>query len=90
LYNTKKIARLILNCDGISVSVVKVVDFKQLAPQRCGFESHLDIWILACEEAIQVAYGPSVVLLGCPFVPEIFHGGALGVFLHQSSGKVAT
>jgi hypothetical protein len=30
--------------------------------------------ILSCEEAIQLAYGTSVFLLRCPFVPEIMHG----------------
>jgi hypothetical protein len=35
------------------------------------------------EEAIQKAYGTSVVLLGCPFRPEIMHGRAPEVFLHQ-------
>jgi hypothetical protein len=30
----------------------------------------------SCEEAIQLAYGTSVVLLRCPFVPEIMHGRA--------------
>jgi hypothetical protein len=63
--------------------VVKVVDFKPLAPNRCGFESRQGLWILSCEEAIQLAYGTSVVLLRCPFVPEIMHGGAFEVFLHQ-------
>jgi hypothetical protein len=33
-------------------------------------------WILSCEEAIQLAYRISVVLLGCSFVPEIMHGRA--------------
>jgi hypothetical protein len=63
--------------------VVKVVDFKPLAPHRCGFESRQGFWILSCEEAIQLAYGTSVVLLKCPFVPEIMHGRAPEVFLHQ-------
>jgi hypothetical protein len=54
--------------------VVKVVDFKPLAPHRCGFESRQGLWILSCEEAIQLAYGTSVVLLRCLFVPEIMHG----------------
>jgi hypothetical protein len=35
-------------------------------------------------EAIQLAYGKSVVLLRYPFVSEIVHGGAPEVFLHQS------
>jgi hypothetical protein len=54
-----------------------------LAPHRCGFESRQGLWILSCEEAIQLAYGTSVVLLRCPFVPEIMHGKAPEVFLHQ-------
>jgi hypothetical protein len=63
--------------------MVKVVDFKPLAPHRCGFESRQGLWILSCEEAIQLAYGTSVVLLRCLFVPEIMHGRAPEVFLHQ-------
>jgi hypothetical protein len=63
--------------------VVKVVDFKPLAPYRCGFESRQGLWILSCEEVIQLAYGTSVVLLKYPFVPEIMHRGAPEVFLHQ-------
>jgi hypothetical protein len=51
--------------------VVKEVDFKPLAPQCCGFESRQGIWILSYEEAIQLAYGMTVVQLRCPFVPEI-------------------
>jgi hypothetical protein len=35
------------------------------------------------EEAIQLAYGMSVVLLRCPFVPEILNGRASEVFFHQ-------
>jgi hypothetical protein len=31
--------------------VVKVVDFKPLAPHRCGFESRQGLLILSCEEA---------------------------------------
>jgi hypothetical protein len=47
--------------------------------------SNLDrkIWILSCEEAIQLAYEMSVVLLRCPIVPEIMHGRAPEVFLQQ-------
>jgi hypothetical protein len=60
--------------------VVKVVDFKPLAPHRCGFESRQG---LSGEEAIQLAYGTSVFLLRCPFVPEIMYRRAPEVFLHQ-------
>jgi hypothetical protein len=63
--------------------VVKVVDFKPLAPHRCGFESQQGLWILSCEEAIQLPYGTSGVLLRCPFVPEIMHRRAPEFFLHQ-------
>jgi hypothetical protein len=63
--------------------VAKVVDFKPLALHRCGFKSRQGLLILSCEEAIQLAYGTSVVLLRCPFVPEIMHGRAPEVFLHQ-------
>jgi hypothetical protein len=68
---------------GVRGQVVKVVDFKPLAPHLCGFESRQGLWILSCEEAIQLAYGTSVVLLRYPFVPEIMHGRAPEVFLHQ-------
>jgi hypothetical protein len=64
--------------------VVKVVDFKPLAPHLCGFvRIPTGTWILSCEEAIQLAYGTSVVLLRYPFVPEIMHGRAPEVFLHR-------
>jgi hypothetical protein len=68
---------------GVRGRDVKVVDFKPLAPHRCGFESRQGLWILSCVEAIQLAYGTSVVLLRCPFVPEIMHGRAPEVFLHH-------
>jgi hypothetical protein len=55
---------------GVRGRVVNVVDFKQLAPHRCGFESRQGLCILSCEEAIKLAYGTSVVLIRCSFVPE--------------------
>jgi hypothetical protein len=67
--------------------VVKVIDFKPLAPHRCGFESLKGLWILSCEEAIQLAYRTSVVLLRCRFVPEIMQGRAPEVFLHQKKAN---
>jgi hypothetical protein len=63
--------------------VVKVDDFKPLASHHCGFESRKGLWILSCEEAIKLFYRTAVVLLRCPFVPEIMHGRAFEVFLHQ-------
>jgi hypothetical protein len=53
---------------GVRDRVVKVIDFKPLASHCCGFESRQGLWILSCEEAIQLAYGTSV--------PEIIHGRA--------------
>jgi hypothetical protein len=41
---------------GVRGRVVKVVDFKPLAPHHCGFESQQGLWILSYEEAIQLAY----------------------------------
>jgi hypothetical protein len=46
---------------------------KRNSPQCCGFKSRQRLWILSCEEAIQVAYGMSVVLLRPLFMPEIRH-----------------
>ena len=63
--------------------VVRIVDFELLAPFQCGFESSQGLRILSCEEAIQLAYGMSVVLLKYPLVPEIMHRGAPDVFLHK-------
>jgi hypothetical protein len=68
---------------GVRGQVVKVVDFKPLAPHCCGFESQKGLWILSWEEAIKLAYGTSVVLLRCLFMPEIMQGRAPEVFLHQ-------
>jgi hypothetical protein len=71
------------NIWGVHGRVVKVVDFKPFAPHLCGFESRQGLSILLCDEAIQLSYGMSVVLLRCPFMPEIMHGRAPEVFLHQ-------
>jgi hypothetical protein len=68
---------------GVRGRMVKIVDFKQLAPHRCGFESRKGLWILSCEEALPLAYGTSMVLLRWPFVPLIMHRRAPEVFLHQ-------
>jgi hypothetical protein len=68
---------------GVHGLMVKVVDFKPLAPHLYRFETGQGLWILTCEEAIQLAYGTSVVLLRCLFMPEIMHRRAPEVFLHQ-------
>jgi hypothetical protein len=63
--------------------VVYIVDFKPLAPLRCGLESRQGIWILSCEEDIQLAYGTSVVLLRFLIMPEKMQGRDPEVFLNQ-------
>jgi hypothetical protein len=45
--------------------------------------------ILSCEEAFQLAFGTSMVLLRCLFVPEIMREEAPEVFLHQLRWNVA-
>jgi hypothetical protein len=68
---------------GVCGRVVKVFVFKPLAPHGCEFESRQGLWILSCEEAIQLGYGTLVVLLRFPFMPEIMYGRAPEVFLYQ-------
>ena len=58
----------------VRVRVVKVFDFESLANHLCGFKSRHGIRILSCQEAIQLAYGTSVLLLRCPLVPGIIQG----------------
>jgi hypothetical protein len=60
-----------------------VTSILYINPHRCGFESWQEHWILLCEEAIQLAYGTSVILLRSPFAPEIMHGMVQEVFLQQ-------
>jgi hypothetical protein len=54
--------------------VVKVVDFKPLAPHLCGFDRDFGFFLVR---------KISVVLLRRPFVPKTVHRRALEVFLHQ-------
>jgi hypothetical protein len=65
-------------------------DFKSLAPHHCGFKTQQGVWILSYEEAIQLAYRKLVVLLRCPFVPEIINGKAPEVILNQLSQMTYT
>ena len=53
--------------------VIRAVDLKSLAPHRCGFESCQGLLILSYEDAIQLLYVTSVVLLRCPLGPEMKH-----------------
>ena len=52
--------------------VVRVADFKSLAPHRCCVGSILGQCSqnLSCQEAIKLAYGRSVVLPRCTLVHE--------------------
>jgi hypothetical protein len=67
---------------GVCGRVVKVIDFKPLASHLCVFKSQGQ-GLLSCEEAIQLAYVTSLALLRFSSVPDIMHGGAPEVFLHQ-------
>jgi hypothetical protein len=51
------------------------IDFKPLAPHCLGLESRQRLLILSCEEAIQLAYGTSVILPRCPLMSEIIQEG---------------
>ena len=86
LYNLYASSLYNINCNTIMDvrgRVVRVIDLESLAPHHSGFKSRQELWILSCEEAIQLAYRMSVVLLSCLHMPEIMHGGALEVFVHQ-------
>ena len=53
-----------------------VDDLESLAIHHCGFESRQGLlYFFSCEEAIQLAYGKSVILHKCPLGLEIMHGG---------------
>jgi hypothetical protein len=47
-----------------------------------GWKLVRDFGFFDVRKAIKLAYGTSVVLR-CLFVPEVMHGGAQEVFLHQ-------
>ena len=49
-----------------------------------GFKSRLELWILSCEETIQLCYGTSVVLHRRSLVLEGKDDGAPEVFFNQS------
>jgi hypothetical protein len=66
----------------VRLRMVKVIGWQLHAPHRCDFESSRSR-NLSCEEAVQVAYGRSVVLPSFPPVPETMPVGAPGVFLHK-------
>jgi hypothetical protein len=48
-----------------------------------GLNPYRDFGFFHVRKLIKLAYGTSVVLLKCLFIPEIMHGRAPGVFLHQ-------
>jgi hypothetical protein len=65
------------------VDTCTIISVDPFAPHHCGFEYQQGLWILSCEEAIKLAYRMLVVVLGCPFVPEIMHRMTPEVFFHQ-------
>ena len=66
---------------GICGRVVRVVDLESLSGAVCS-NSTRDLGFFSFEEAIQLAYRTSVVLLSSLLVPEIMHEGAPEVFLY--------
>jgi hypothetical protein len=60
-YNVIVLAKLTFS--ELRCRVVKVVDYKPLAPNRCWFESPQGLRIPSCEEAIQLAYITAVIIL---------------------------
>ena len=49
-----------------------------------------DFEFTSCQEAFRLAYRTSVVLLRCPLVSEIKHGGIHGIFLHSNATGTLT
>jgi hypothetical protein len=63
--------------------LLKIVDFKPLASNGCRFKSQQGLWILSCEEAIQLAYRSGwFYFMYVPFLSEIMHRRGPEVFLH--------
>jgi hypothetical protein len=62
---------------------VNVVFLKPLVTHSLGLEFRHRLCILLFDEAIQLAYGPWLVLLRCPFVPHILRRRAPEVFLER-------
>jgi hypothetical protein len=60
---------------------VEDVDIKPLAAVGSNPKG---LWTFSYDEATQLAFGTSVVLLRYPFVAEITYGRAPEVFLHYS------
>ena len=57
-------------------TVVRVIDLESFDHCHFGIKFRQGLWILSCEEAINLVNRMFVVLLGCPLVPEIMHKGA--------------
>ena len=58
-------------------------DIESLASHYYRFEFRQKLWILSCEEVIQLIYGTSVVLLRYLFISKIIHEEAPEVLHHQ-------
>ena len=61
------------NTGDVYCRVVRVVNIESFVPGHCGFNSCKGLLTLSWEEAIQIAYGTSVVLFRCPLLHEIMH-----------------
>jgi hypothetical protein len=64
-----------------SAEWLRLLTSNHLPLTAVGLNPDRDFWVLSCEEAIQLAYRKSMVLLRCLFVPEIVHRMAPQVFL---------
>jgi hypothetical protein len=90
IYMYKGVRVDFLNTRGLHGWVVKVAYLRSQVPHRCTFDPHSGQNLL-CEEAIQLAYGRSVVLPRCQLVPEIMpERGTLGLPPPIKAGKKST
>ena len=60
---------------GVCSRVVRVVGLESLALHCCVFEPRQGLWIISCEDSIQLDYANLMVLLKYPLVFKIIHGG---------------
>jgi hypothetical protein len=64
------------------VNLIEVIKGFDLPLTIMGLNPARDLGF-SCKEAIQLSNRASVVLLRCPFMPEVMQRGAPEIFLHQ-------
>jgi hypothetical protein len=62
---------------------LRLLTSNHFALHCCEFDNQQGLWILSCEEAIQLAYRNVHDSTKVPVEPEIMLGMALEVFIHQ-------